>query len=675
VIFSFLNEDNLGKKYYSAKSYTRGLVENFPEYERIARNKPKENTPPEFPKTTDGTTASIIRKTGKRVVQQLPTGVVRADGDKTWLTVVAEFIYTTEILPYANEEYELIQKCWSVIEDGLTFGGRPIYTPFINHSGHFSPDMVLPYWGDIFIQPGKKSGYACNYIFMRSWWQPEDIESIIEQEKRLKTQASARGEKYEGTWDLDALESIKKAKSSKDDEAKQPHEEELSVDSDAVEIITAFQTGVNACFYTFHPSGGDKNQSEVKILRKKYNKDPRGKMPIDWYYGDMDGTNPLGRGIVELIGPLQDLIDRNMQTFEFNRLLAMQPPIIKRGSFSKKRIVFAPNVIIDLGTDQQNSIDTLKVDTTAINTYPELYGLKKSQMLNLVSSPDTSISAEVGNPGFGKTPSAINAQQTTVSVDDNYTRKMFEATFGNWSETAINLYFAERSGVAELQLDKKTADQLRKLAQEEKFDLTKLTDDNKIMIDYDTDTPALSFRVDASTSKMKDDAAQGQILTDLIKGLESSQLLTQVVPPEKVLALWNRIVTNSGVEDPEDMSIDIEEFKQQQQQMAEQQAAQAQAMGQPQGAPAGVDPNQVQEGQVVGQPPEQPQQEMPQEQSEAPTAVDFLSPDNPLRGIYQSFIEQGYPPELAVDGVDMAARGASPEEVINSMNEVLHAGR
>lgn len=659
MIFSFLQPDNLGEKYQAAKDYTATLTDPFPEYERIARNRPKPNIPSEYPKTTDGTTASIIRKTGKRVVQQLPTGKIEADNDNDWIPIVAEFIYSTQILPYANEEYDLVQKCWNMIERGLTFGSSAIYTPFVNHGGHFTTDMTLPYWGDIFIQPGKKSGYSCDYVFIRSWWQVEDIEATIDREKKLAKSAKERGEEYEGTWDLKALESIKDKITKKDEDAKTPGEEELNVNPEGIEVVTGFQVGVDAKFYTFHPTTGKDKEDDVTVLRTKTNKDPRGKMPIDWFYADIDGANPLGRGIVDLLKGLQNLIDSDMQMYQFNRALMLAPPIVKKGSFSKSKIVYKPHAVIDLGSDPNAMIETLKVDSSAVINYPDLYGLQKSQLLNLVSSPDTSISAEVGNPGFGKTPSAIDAQQSMISVDDNYLRKMFEACFENWSETAVNLYFAERSGVEELQLDKRTADKLRKLADEGKFDPSMLSEDDKIMIDYDSATPLLKFRVDASTSKMKDDASQGEILTQLIQAAEKSPILAQVIPPEKFAAAWNKIVSNSGVEDPEDLSIDIEEMMQQmqQQQMAEQQMMEQQALAE--GAPI--------EGEVV-------EEELPPEMIEAAMQEEMMAEQDPFMQIAEMLAEAGVPEELIVDGVDMARRGASPEEVFAAIEEVMSDG-
>ena len=656
MIFSYLHPSNLADKYNAAKDYTENLTDPFPELERIARNRPKDNLPKEYPKTTDGTTASIVRKTGKRVVQQLPTGKITSDDEHSWLNVIAEFVYTNKILPYANEEYDLIQKCWQLIERGLTYGSSAIFTPFLNHDGHFSSDMTLPYWGDIFLPKGAKSGYAAKYLFVRSWWQKEDFEALIDQEKKLQKQAKERGEEYEATWDIDALEEIKAKTTRKDEKATTASENELGVNPDGIEVVVAYQDGVGGKFYTFHPSESKNGETDVTILRTKINKDPRGKKPIDWFYADIDGSNPLGRSIVDLIKGLQNLIDADMQMYQYNRALMLAPPTVIYGNVPSKNVVYKPNAIIKV-KDPQGKIDNLSVDSTAISNYPELYGLQKSQLLNLVSSPDTSISAEVGNPGFSKTSTGVKQQQANVSIDDNFLRKMFEAAWENWSETAINLYFAERTGKEVLQLDKRTADSLRKLASEGKFDEGALNEKDEIIIDYDEATPALKFRVDASTSMIKTDSEQGEILTNLLQGIDGSPTLGAILQqyPEKGLEMWNKLIETAGLEDAEELKFDIEEFKQQQQLMQEQQVAEEQAMMAQQAMP-----QEPIEGEVIPA-------EMPMEQP-------VENPEGEMLGqIFEALIDQGAPEDIAVEAVGLAAEGVPMEEVLARVAEAVNA--
>lgn len=577
MAFSFIDATNLGEKYTLAKDYTEKLTKPFAEFERIANNLPSKDRDSRYSDVTDGTTAAVIRKKGKRIVQQLPTGVVETDDENDWLPIVAEFILLHKIIPYANLDFDLLQKCWQTIEAGGIFGGTATYVPFVNHDGYFCTDLALPYWADVFIPAGYKSANSTPYRFLRSWWQTTDIDAIIDQEKKLQKQAKARGDAYESTWDLAALESIREASTQKHSTEQNPTEKQRSTNPKGIEVVTAFQEGVGATFYTFCPAQSA-DDNDVTVVRRKKNKDPRGKMPLFWYFQDADGNNPLGRGDVELIGPLQNLIDSDMQMYQWNRALMLAPPLIVRGETSTKKFVYAPNAIMKM-TDPNGSISALDVDTSAVVNYPELYGLQKSQLLNLVASPDTSISATVGNPGFGKTPKALGIQQATMSADDNYTRKNFEAWFELWCETAINVFFAERTGKEVLQLDDDTAARLRKLADTGQFDPTLLSENNQIVIDYDSATPALKFRVDASTSKMKDDMNQLESLQAVLEALDRSSVLQQVIVqqyPEKVMAVYNRLVGVSSVEDPEELEINIADFKQQQEQAQAQQSAPAQ---------------------------------------------------------------------------------------------------
>lgn len=512
--YQFLKPETLVETFRTSQQYTEGLTDNFFEYERIARNKPHPSIPKEYPKTTDGTTASIIRKTPHRIIQQLPSGKVKSIKND-WLNVIADFIYNNKIIPNANEGYALLQKCWNVVERFLTFGFCPTYAPFVEHNGYFCTDLRLPYWGDIFLQPGKLSDEDSNYIFMRSWWQTKDIEALIASQE--KVDAKNR------TWDIEALKAVKEIESTKDEKAKTPAEREKSINTKGgVELITGFQRGVEAKFYTFHiqstGTGTSKTYSGT-VVRTKINKDPRGELPVSFAYGDIDGSNPFGRSIIDLVGSMQNLMDGEMQMYQYNRALQLNPPLIKRGSWNKNKVKFAPNTVIDMGAGgpDVNDLTPLKIDTSALQNFPNNFGLMQSQLYQLLSAPNANISAEVGNAGFSKTPQGVEVNKANLSIDDNYVRKQFETWFERWSETAINLYFAERSGIEELQLDEETAKKLTDLAEDGKFDISLLSEDNMIRIDYDSATEKLEFKVDPSTSKKQDDAEQMALIQEALK--------------------------------------------------------------------------------------------------------------------------------------------------------------
>lgn len=639
MAFSFLTEENIFELYGPSKDHTEKLIEPFPEFSRIARNKPHPDIPKAYPKTTDGTAASIIIKSPRRAIQQLPTGVVSAVDENSPWPILAEFVYLEKILPNANAEYVLIHKCWMTMEAGETFGGVAVYTPMLYKDGELLPDYIVVSWRDVFIQPGKKSASDSNYLFMRTWWQESDVDQLIDAEKERRRKAREEGAEYEPSWDLEALEEIKDAIIDKDDKAQNEAEQERSLDPSGIEIVTGFQIGVGATFYTFNPA-------TEKIVRRKQNKDPRGKITLDWYFYDTDGANPLGRSILELIGPLQNLIDGDMQAYQYNRAIALQPTTNVYGNVNERRLNFGPNALNKI-PDPNARIEVMNIDTTALREYPNLYGLQKSQMLNLVNSPDTSISAEVGNPGFGKTPQALKTQQAQLSIDDNALRKGFEAFFEEWSETAINLYFAERSGVEKMQLDDETAEKLRTLERDgHSLDGVELDENNVATIDFSKAQGVLKFKIDASTTKVNSEAAQLDALKTLIQTLDSSQSLNQVVPIKKKLAAWNAIVANSGIDGLDDLKVTEEEMEEMQQ-------------------------TQSQGAQLM----EQTESETPEAETVTDEAAPVETPTEPQQATEQSIVDElrriGTPENLIAEVPSMIEKGFTEEEIIASIMGVI----
>jgi hypothetical protein len=557
---SFLTTQNIFKRYREAKDYTDKLTKPFDEFARQADNKPQEGMPAHYPDVTSGIAAGIIQKVPKTAVQQLPTGVVETDDDNDWLPIVAQFVYTNKILPCANEDYGLFEKCHMLIEAGETFGFCATYDRF--DSKKLSPDVELIYWGDISIQKGKKSGKSCNYVFYRTWWQKADLEALIDAENQRAANAKRRKEEYIPTWDVVALKSVLDQATSKDQQATTPTEEDRALDADGIELITGFQYGIGAKFFTFNPQA-------KKIVRTKVNNHPAGKMPIQWFYYDIDGTNPLGRGIPQLVGPMVNLYDTRLQMQQYGDTLSLAPPVIEYGEASDS-FEFLPNKVIHATNDQTYKIEPVNVKATSTPDFISGQNFLQSQIYQLDNTPHTGLSSTNSTVNDGKTPTALNMQQNTLDVDINAVVKHFESWFEDWSEDAINRYFAERQGKELLQLDSETADKLRQLEPSENFDpQTAVSADDTIIIDYDTATPHLKFRIDASTSKMKDNANQLQAFELVQKFIDGSQTIAGLIPPDKMMAIYNSVVGLAGIEDPEKLRVTDEEMKQAMEQQAQ----------------------------------------------------------------------------------------------------------
>lgn len=555
MAYQYLTKTNIFRRYEEAKRYTDKLTTPFPEFARLARNKPAPNIAP-YPAVTDGTLSSIIEENSRQVVQQAPTGVVTSDQENDWLPIVADFIYREKILPFANADYDLLEKSQLVVKNAGAFGSCATFDRFAQHDFNFGPDPEIIYWGDLMLQKGKKSGEACSYLFYRVWWQKSDIQSLIDSENQRAAEAKKRGEKYEATWDPQALQAVLDSATEKDQQATTETEEDRGLDANGIELITGFQKGVKANFYTFEPNS-------KKIVRTKVNNDPRGKMPIQWCYCEIDGTNPLGRGYPEVVGAIQNFMDARMQMAGYASALELNPPTVVYGEFNEA-VEYLPNAVFHASTPDAKIIP-LDVNTTAQNDYIQSQSYLQSQLYQRVGGQHSNIPSGSGVITDGKTPAAINSQNARLDVDVNTLRKHFEAWWESWSEDAINRYFAERAGKELLQLDEVTADKLRALIDEGHLVLDKnglaLLAKNQMIIDYDSATPALRFKVDPSSSKVQDDASQLKALETLQQFIDSSQTIQQIftILPEKAISILNSVIGLVGLEDPEKLKITDEE--------------------------------------------------------------------------------------------------------------------
>lgn len=509
--FEYVAEDKLVKRFNDAKQAALPRHEPFQEFERIARNEPYAGIPKGMPKVTDGTLAGLITEQPKRVIQQIPTGLV--EGADEALNVLATYILDDIILPNNNAIGALIQKSWAMTSKSLIYGSQPVFVQTVKRGEYFGPDFTLPYIKDVFLEPGKLSARDSNVIWLRSWFAPSDIEAIIAKEGKLKRRSKSRGDKeqYQSNWDIPNLKVAMKTITQKDATAETPSERGKNINQGYVQLVTAFQVGVGATFYTFCPDAPQDQQ----VCRRKVNKDPRGKIPIPFMYANLDFSNPYGRGAVEVSGGMQNLLDSEVQSYQYMRSLMINPPIVIKGNVPSAVLKYSPAAQWRLGSDPTADAAPAKLETASLQQFPNNYSLIKSQILNLNSSTDTSVSSEAGNPGFSKTDSGVQAQQDKLGISDNYMRKQFEDLFEEVCETEINLYFAERSGTEDIQVNQETADKLRDL------DDTLVSQDNKVRVNFDTETPKLRFTVDPGSSEIEDDKDQiaglQQLLADASK--------------------------------------------------------------------------------------------------------------------------------------------------------------
>ncbi len=470
------------------------------EFERLARNRPSLSIDPSLPKVTDGTLAAIIQEQPKRIVQQAPTGQIVSD-EHPEFGEVADVVLTDKLMPIYNRNGNLLQKSWNMIGKAMTQGKQASYTFFTATNGILHTDFVLPYIKDDITEKGKTFAADSNYRFLRSWYQKTDLKAILNRE--LSLQKTKKG--YTSEWDLKLLaQFIEDGDAAIPANLQTPAQKEKGGNNGGYEVIHAFQVGKDAEFYSFAPRFQD-----GKNLRVKTNNDPRGRMPMDDLYCNIDLSNPRGRGQVELSGGVQNLIDQQMQMFQFMTTYQQAPALQVWGNVNKATLKIRPGAIWDMGSSPNNKVERDIVSDAAMTNFANNYGLLKSQILNLNSSQDHSISASQAPSSQSKTSQGVQAAEQKLGVSDNYLRKQFETWFGNQSSTSVNIHFAEMKGSEKIQLNQMQIDDLQSGPAAKFIKKDSKTGKEYLDVTYDAiNKVTFDMQVDAGTSEEVDDQDQ-----------------------------------------------------------------------------------------------------------------------------------------------------------------------
>lgn len=541
--------------------------EPIPELQRLGRGRPGK-VPKGKPRVTDGTLASVRRETPKQIIQQLPTGKVIIKNHPD-IEDKATAILTDIILSNANSGGTPYAKAQRAIRNTTDIGSAWAVC-FFNRSGAvLHADYKIKPYQDILFEQGKVSEFDSNFMPIIDWYTKTDLKAIIWQEQQLAKLYKERGEKYEGDWDLGAIQAVIDAGPGEKDEAnKTDSEKNKSASIGYYKIVTFYQKGVGATFFKYAPKIG-------RVVGKCVSKDPRGIMPIHGLVPEEDEANPLGEPLISISAGKQNLLDFDMQMYQYGQGMGYSPTLKKWGQTPASKIKLAPDHIIEMmGTKATDDVEVVNTGSQASANFNTNYGLVKSQILNeLGRRNDQSVSAESGNPGFSKTASGVKDARTTTNISDNHLRKTYELWQGRIDETLLNIHFAHSMGTKELELN---PDTVKRYALQD------------TEMDYDQDFGPITFSVDASTSQTSDNEAENEKLTAL---LELKMKYGQQ-PDAKYMRMYNQIVVNAGVDEPKkltytdeeiDAQVMTEEFQRNQAvQQMKQQMAQAQVMQQQQ---------------------------------------------------------------------------------------------
>lgn len=517
------NPKDVFKLLVVSKQFMLEHTANFAENERLKAGLPKTGIPSNYPRVTDKTLSKKINDTPKRVFQKLPEFTVDTGADK-FTDICVEYILNKECIEGADDGYSWYQRLINAGRDAGGFGVCAVYSPFELVDGSYRVGFVPIYWGDLFLEAYTTNVNVANYNFIRQWKTKADMDAILDNDDP----------DVDDGWDRTEVKDLvdKHATTPVDN----TNNTRVSTSSELYEVYTYISKDE---FITFSIANGD------KVLRGKDNKSKRRRV-VGLYY-DFDGVNPLGRSMVDIGGDLQNLIDSDMQAYQFNRALALQPPVFISGDIDSGDGIFMPNNVMVVD-DPMTAGKALEISTTAIENYPQLYALQISQLNALIPDADnTSISsADNGGVSSSKTSTGIKQNQQTQNISDNFFFKNGEAFLSTWAENALNIYMGEFTGVIELQLDNEYADKARAENPEG------VSPTGLVHLDCSVVTK-IRVKVDSGSTRDVAREEDNQRLSGLMNMEGQSPIVAQTIGSEGTKEIVKSMVKSSGVSNAGDI--------------------------------------------------------------------------------------------------------------------------
>jgi hypothetical protein len=505
----YLDPQELEDAFIDDNKEAKQLWLPFDEYERLAANKVRADKPANYPSVNDGTLAAYLLELPMRVLAQLQTGKAKAiDSDETWLSELATIIWANMIVPHANTQAPFLSKQQTALYRAAEYGSCPLFAFFSVRDGYTGADFMVPYIKDVVWERRKHSDMDCDRAWLTTYYSDTQIKNMIARASKDKT--------GENKWNAKVLQELLDAgPEERDNQTKNKNERDTSVATGGYRLITCFQRGTDAPFYTVAPNIG------YKLARETSNVNPTGDMPLINLYCYENLENPLGKGLVELGRPLQNVLDFITQAHMFATQIGLEPPIELGGDLSQlveSSIVFRPSKKWRIGNATVNLKDTA---TRIYQAMPEVYGLYKTQLMNVLGYNDATVSADAGNPTYSKTPAGIQQGQSRASAHDNFYRKRCDEAFGRLAKIMLNLHKANMEGQGVVKLFENDIIKLRAAGLPNMPE-----DDNKLEVEWDDLRSKFDFYVDEGSSKGQDDDDQMQKVQQLITDVSGNPVIS-----------------------------------------------------------------------------------------------------------------------------------------------------
>jgi hypothetical protein len=502
-------------------------------------------------------------ESSNRTMAQLPVGKVRGisknDGgtDKLMNLILDKYI-----LPNANAQFDFLIKSRLVNLYSKVYGNFFTFIDWdVKKNGYIGPDMWMLNIRDVFPQVGAMSVEDSDKILVRTWRSLDFFERLKKQDgfknvNKIITDLSTKGGD----------------KDSRDSDSMTPREGSQFSSATAAKKAGYFQV---FSYYErdrwvdFVPSV---NEQDGNTLRDIKNPHENGELPVVCKYSQPLIDDFMGQGRFEL-GKSMQYAKNSLWNLYFDSIkMSIFPPVLinKTNIASMSTVKMGPATKWIGRNDVNNMAKFLEVSPAGTNTFNNAYQILSANLMGQNGTTQTNTTAST-DPGFGKTPQALQMQQARESTGDNADRFYQEQFLKQVIDRMVNLIAKKQSGEIRIRLFEDEIKELKMAHPEMEESYDEKT--GKLAIPKGKfKSMKFDYEIVTGSTYKADEAKQQEnlqsLLTLVLQGLQINPQTGEVTSPLiaklkeenkqiKIGELVTRITANSGIQDWDKIIVDL----------------------------------------------------------------------------------------------------------------------
>jgi len=506
--------------------------------------------------------STMILEREARVMSKLPIGKFRPiSGDDIASTQIINLIMEKYIIPNAKAQFPFLTKLRMMDRYSNIYGNMFAMVDWdIKKNGYVGPDLWLLAIRDVFPQVGAVSLDDSDRIVIRTW-KPISYFEGLGKGKNLKNVGNI-------VEKLKKLNGDKSSKSSSEQsvrETQQQNDTQEGKGSGYFQVLTMFE----------RDRWVDYVPAAHLVLRDIENPNKDGELPIVCKYSIPLIDDFMGMGDMERGKTMQYTLNSLWNLYlDAIKISIFPPTILNKDNIIASTIKWGAGAKWLVRNSVGNSVQQLAINPRGIDSFQSTYQTLNASLLNMFGTTDTSTTAAT-DPGFGKTPQALQMQQSRESAKDNVDRFYMEQTLSDIMRKFANLWSKKQPSSTVVRMFSRELEDLIRVYPEAKdmynVDTGKLTLNKKItgstLYDYEI-VPGSTYAINeekqqgalremfAMLSQGLTLDQQGKVTSPLMKKMEEEGKKVQLGE------LFTRIISGSGIMDWSKIVVDSQDAQQ-----------------------------------------------------------------------------------------------------------------